>query len=105
MTRKTVPDRANLAATHERDVVYGYNVLDLTTFARFDSNGGEGVTQTWDALGRMLTSTINMDAAAAHSPTNMMRAAAARASPIPTARPTPTTSTTPAGSRGFTKAR
>jgi RHS repeat-associated protein len=57
-----VPDRANLAATHERDVFYGYNLLDLTTFARFDGNAGEGVTQTWDAIGRMLTSNINMDA-------------------------------------------
>jgi RHS repeat-associated protein len=62
MIRKTVPDRANLAATHERDVFFGYNVLDLTTFARFDSNAGEGVTQTYDALGRMRTSNINMDA-------------------------------------------
>jgi RHS repeat-associated protein len=60
MTRKTVPEREGLAPTHTRDVFYGYNVLDLQTFARFDSTSGEGVTNSYDALGRLLTTTTDM---------------------------------------------
>ena len=46
---------------NERDIYYGYDVGDRLLYARFDSSAGEGVTQTYDAFGLMLTSNINMD--------------------------------------------
>jgi YD repeat-containing protein len=42
VTSKVIPDRANLAATHERDVFYGYDLRGLQTYALFDSIAGEG---------------------------------------------------------------
>jgi RHS repeat-associated protein len=63
MTRKTVPERSGLPPTHTRDVFYGYDVGNRQTFARFDSATGEGVTNTYDSLGRLTGSTINMDSA------------------------------------------
>jgi RHS repeat-associated protein len=61
VTRKTVPERAGLAASYTRDVFYGYDLLNLQTFARFDSATGEGVTNAYDGLGRQTSSTITMD--------------------------------------------
>jgi RHS repeat-associated protein len=58
---KAVPERAGLAATHSRDVHYGYDLRNLQTFARFDSPAGEGVTSAYDAFGRLTSSTINLD--------------------------------------------
>lgn len=60
--RKTVPERTGLAATATRDVYYGYDLRDLQTFARFDGAGGEGVTSSYDDLGRLISTTVNMDA-------------------------------------------
>ncbi len=60
MILKIVPERAGLDPTHSRDVHYGYDSGDRQLFARFDSAAGEGVTNAWDGLGRLATSTINM---------------------------------------------
>jgi YD repeat-containing protein len=61
MIAKLVPERAGLAATHTRDVHYGYDLRDLQTFARYDGPAGEGVTNAYDAFGRLASSTINLD--------------------------------------------
>ena len=58
---KIVPERSGLAATHSRDVYYGYNLADLETFARFDSSSGEGITESYDGFGRQTSSTLTMD--------------------------------------------
>ena len=63
VTRKTVPERAGLAATHTRDVFYGYDLRGLMTYARFDSAGGEGIATSYDGFGRVLSSTLAMDGA------------------------------------------
>lgn len=63
MIVKTVPERAGLDATHTRDVHYGYDLRNQPLFARFDSTSGEGVTNVYDAYGRLSTSTLNMDGA------------------------------------------
>lgn len=60
-TAKVVPERAGLAATHTRDVYYGYDNRGLQTFARFDSSVGEGVTMAYDGLGRMTGSSLALD--------------------------------------------
>lgn len=63
MTVKTVPDAPSggLAATHSRDVYYGYDLRGLQTYARFDSASGEGIASTYDGFGNNLTSTLAMD--------------------------------------------
>lgn len=58
---KVVPERAGLAATHTRDVYYGYDLRGLQTYARFDYATGEGVAFTYDGFGRMTSSAIGMD--------------------------------------------
>jgi len=58
---KIVPSRAGLPATHSRSVYSGYEVRGLQTYARFDSATGEGVTMSYDALGRLNTTTTLMD--------------------------------------------
>lgn len=64
LTSKVVPERSGLAATHTRDVHYGYDLMGRLSFARFDSaSGSEGVSYSWDALGRQLTETLAMDGA------------------------------------------
>jgi len=60
MTRKTVPARADLAASQTRDVFYAYDLRGLMTRARFDSLSGDGVSNGYDALGRTTSSTIAM---------------------------------------------
>ena len=57
---KQVPERAGLDPVHSRDVHYGYDVGNRQTFARFDSPAGEGVTNSWDSLGRLISTTANM---------------------------------------------
>ena len=63
ITSKIVPARAGLAATHTRDVYYGYDLRGLQLFARFDSASGEGLSFTYDNHGRMTGSTQAMDGA------------------------------------------
>jgi RHS repeat-associated protein len=65
ITRKTVPERAAphpapLAAAETRDVFYGYDLRNLQTSARFDSQSGEGVTNAYDGFGRMVSSSTSM---------------------------------------------
>lgn len=60
VTRKTVPSRAGLAATHTRDVFYQYDLRGLQTKARFISLSGPGVDNTYDSFGRMISSTNRM---------------------------------------------
>ncbi|WP_338426903.1 RHS repeat domain-containing protein [Sphingopyxis kveilinensis] len=62
-TVKIVPERAGLAATHTRDVHYGYDLRGLQTYARFDSAAAvsDGVTTAYDGFGRMTSSALTMD--------------------------------------------
>lgn len=60
-TVKIVPERAGLAATHTRDVYYGYDLRGLQTYARFDSAVGEGITFTYDVFGRLVHTDTSMD--------------------------------------------
>lgn len=57
MTRKTVPNRADLPAIHERDVFYSYDLRGLATSSRFNSASGEGVINAYDGFGRMTGAT------------------------------------------------
>jgi RHS repeat-associated protein len=42
------------------DVYYGYDLRGLQAYARFGSAGGEGITNVWDGLGRLISNTINV---------------------------------------------
>ena len=61
ITVKIVPERAGLAATHTRDVYYGYDLRGLQLYARFDSASGEGVGSSYDGFGRLSSSSQTMD--------------------------------------------
>jgi RHS repeat-associated protein len=67
LNRVTVKDldvtgiRTNLAATHKRDVYYGYDNRGLQTYVRFDNASGEGVANGYDGFGRMISSSLTMD--------------------------------------------
>jgi RHS repeat-associated protein len=63
-TIKIVPERAGLAATHTRDVYYGYDLRGLQAYARFDHATGDGVATTYDGFGRPSFSTLTMDGTA-----------------------------------------
>ena len=63
ITRADDSGRPGLATTHWRDVYYGYDLFGNLEYARFDSHTGEGITNTWNALGQLLTTTNNMDGA------------------------------------------
>jgi len=58
-----VPERSGLSPTHTRDVYYAYDLTGHQTFARFDSRTGEGITNAWDTLGRLNSSTQALDGA------------------------------------------
>ena len=57
-TVKSVPTSASGAPGYT--VYYGYNVQGLQTYARFGSTSGQGVTNAYDNLGRLTSSTTNM---------------------------------------------
>ena len=61
VTSKVVPQRAGLPATDARSVFTTYDLQGHVLAAQFDSVGGEGITNSFDALGRQLTSTLTMD--------------------------------------------
>ena len=52
---KIVPERSGLAATHTRDVYYGYDLTGALTDARFDSWTGEGVSIAYNVHGEPIT--------------------------------------------------
>ncbi len=56
---KTVPGSASGAAGYS--VHYAYDPNGLMLYARFGSAGGAGITQTYDAFGRLRTSTSTLD--------------------------------------------
>jgi RHS repeat-associated protein len=58
LVSKIIPD-GGLDPTHTRDFYYGYDNLGALRFARFDSVSGEGVSNAFDALGRVTSTTIN----------------------------------------------
>lgn len=59
---KTVPVSTGGAAGYS--VYYGYDPMGLQTFARFGSVTGTGVTNVYDAFGRLRSSTTTMDGTA-----------------------------------------
>ena len=61
VTSKVVPQRAGLPATDARSVFTTYDLQGHVLAAQFDSVGGEGITNSFDALGRQLTSMLTMD--------------------------------------------
>jgi RHS repeat-associated protein len=64
MAAKIVPERTSgsqaLTAAQTRDVYYSYDLRNLQLSARFDSQSGEGVTNTYDGFGRLASSSTNM---------------------------------------------
>lgn len=70
MTSKIVPDGCAPtqvggcpAVKATRDVFYGYDLRGLQISARFDSANGEGVTNSYDALGRLTSTKTAMEGA------------------------------------------
>jgi RHS repeat-associated protein len=59
MTAKFVPTSATGGAAY--NVFYGYDLRNAQTFARFGSTGGLGITNVYDAFGRLTSSSTNMD--------------------------------------------
>lgn len=67
ITSKIVPDgcaplQAGPCAPSDatRDVYYGYDLRGLQTYARYDGAGGEGISQSYNGLGQLTSSVINM---------------------------------------------
>jgi RHS repeat-associated protein len=58
LVSKIIPD-GGLDPTHTRDGYYGYDLLGRLSFARFDGVNGEGVSNAFDALSRVTSTTIN----------------------------------------------
>ena len=61
LVTKVVPERSGLATTHTRDVYFGYDLFGDRIYARFDSVSGEGITNAFNALGQLTSTTNNMD--------------------------------------------
>jgi RHS repeat-associated protein len=61
---KTVPERTSgaqaLTAAQTRDVYYSYDLRNAQLSARFDSQTGEGVTNSYDGFGRLSSTSTNM---------------------------------------------
>jgi YD repeat-containing protein len=62
MKQKTVP--ASVTGAPGYSVFYGYDLRGLQTFARFGSDAGAGVSNSYDVFGRLVSSITNMDGAA-----------------------------------------
>jgi YD repeat-containing protein len=65
VTLKTVPERPTgpqaLSSWQTRDVAYGYDLRGLQIRARFDDLlSGEGVTNAYDGLGRLVSASTSM---------------------------------------------
>jgi RHS repeat-associated protein len=64
VTLKTVPERTSgaqaLTTAQTRDVYYSYDLRGLQLSARFDSQTGEGVTNSYDGFGRLSSTSSNM---------------------------------------------
>ena len=65
---KIVPERASIPPVHTRDVYYGYDNRGLQLYARFESVVGEGVSSSYDAVGRLLISQSAFARPGAHEP-------------------------------------
>lgn len=61
LVTKVIPSRSGLAATHTRSVYFDYDLLGAMSYARFDSSSGEGISNTYNALGFLTSTTSNMD--------------------------------------------
>lgn len=61
LTSKIVPARSGLSTTHTRDVYFAYDLYGNLTNARFDSPSGQGVSVSYDGLGRLVAETVAMD--------------------------------------------
>ncbi len=61
MTAKIIPNRAGLGSVYERNVYYTYELNGLQTSARFNSVTGQGIINTYDGFGRMLSETSTID--------------------------------------------
>lgn len=64
VTVKTVPERTTgaqaLTTDQTRDVYYAYDLRNLQTEARFDSLSGEGVSNSYNGFGRLVSTTTTM---------------------------------------------
>ena len=54
---KTVPERAGLDPSNTRDVYFAFDLRDQPTEIRFDSLSGDGVSNVYDAFGRLSSTT------------------------------------------------
>jgi len=61
LVTKIVPERSGLSSTHTRDAYFGYDLFGNMTHARFDNALGEGITNAFNALGQLTSSTNTMD--------------------------------------------
>jgi len=61
LTLKTVPERSGLDGVYTRDVYYGYDLLGRQTYAKFDTPAGEGITNVWDGVGRLTSTTQTIE--------------------------------------------
>ncbi len=57
LNRVTLKDVPGTAA----DVYFGYDLRGLQTFARFGGPGGEGISNSYDGFGRLISSTSNLE--------------------------------------------
>jgi RHS repeat-associated protein len=62
LTVKSVPASPGGASAYR--VYYGYDLRGLMTFARFSSTSGSGITNTYDALGRIASTSTDMSGSA-----------------------------------------
>lgn len=65
LTTKLVPGRTTgpdaIASTHTRDVYFGYDLAGNMESALFDSASGQGITNTYNALGQVTKTSVDLD--------------------------------------------